>query len=326
VRPRLASLCGLTWVLAVGASPAHSQPETAASTAPRWDSLSAIVQAARTGGLIVRAPILGDTPAEALGPEVRPGDALWIHDVEAAPDPEALLAHARRGGRVLVADERPEAVALFSALGFRLGPPPAPDLPRYGGHPALVPARPTAALGFEGVTRVVTNHAARLEPAASATSLLEFDDGIPLMQRAPYGDGVLIALADASLCVDLMHEVADNARFCAALMTYLADEGQHTVHVFTSGPNRVSAGADEPPSAPPGGGLRDQLEVINTRLADLGVHRPTEALLRAFVALLVAATTVFAVAQFPGLRGRRPSPRPSPRPRLAPQKRSPPAS
>jgi hypothetical protein len=146
------------------------------------------------------------------------------------------------------------------------------------------------------------------------------------MQRATYGDGLLIALADASLCVDLMREVADNARFCAALITYLSDEGRRAVHLYTSGRDRVTASDDDPPSPQAGGGLGDQLEAINTRLADLGVHRPTEALLRAFVALLVAATTVFAVAQFPGLRGRRPPPRLSPRPRLAPQKRSPPAS
>lgn len=326
MRWRRAGQCGLTLALVLGASVARSQPETPASAAPRWDSLSGIVQAARSGGLTVRVPFRDPSETASLGPEVRPGDALWIHDVEAAPTPEALLAHARSGGRVLLADERPEAAALFSALGFRLGPPPGPDLPRYGGHPALVPARPTDALGFEGVSRVVTNHAARLEPAASTTSLLDFADGTALMQRATYGDGLLIALADASLCVDLMREMADNARFCAALITYLSDEGRRAVHLYTSGRDRVTASDDDPPSPQAGGGLGDQLEAINTRLADLGVHRPTEALLRAFVALLVAATTVFAVAQFPGLRGRRPPPRPSPRPRLAPQKRSPPAS
>jgi hypothetical protein len=257
---------------------------------------------------------------------VGPGDALWIHDVEAAPTPEALLDHARKGGRVLLADERPEAAALLSALGFRLGPPPAPDLARYGGHPALVPARPTDALGFEGVSRVVTNHAARLEPSASATSLLVYADGSALMQRTTYGDGLLIALADASLCVDLMQEVADNARFCAALVTSLAVEGRRTVHLYTARRDTAPAGDEDPSPTQPGGGLGDQLEAFNTRLADLGAHRPTEALLRAFVALLVAAATVFAVVQFPGLRGRRSPPRPSPRPRLAPQKRSPPAS
>jgi len=281
----------------------RAQAQAQARESGRWDALGRMVQSAREAGVSVSR---GDgSPRGAVdGP---PRGALWIQDAEAAPTPNAVLEFARAGGQVLIADERPAAAPLLSALGFRLGPPPDETLERVGGHPALVAAQPTPALRAPGVSRVIANLPARLEPTPDVQTLLEFADGTALMQRRALGRGVVWALADGSTCIDLMLESDENARFCAALVALLTQEGQRPLRVY-------GLNAGDTPDTQPEASLGDDLveraglarDTVNEAIADLSRPLPPEAWVRAMVALCVAVAIVLAAARFPGLRvGRR---------------------
>jgi hypothetical protein len=276
-------------------------PSAHAQDAARWDALGRTLSSAREAGIQV-------TRVNARDQEALDGEsALWIHDADTAPPPDALLEHVRAGGRLLVADERPAAASLLNALGFRLGPPPDETLERVGGHPALFAANATKALAYPGVERVVTNLPARLEPTVGTETLLQFADGAALMQRSTVGRGVVMALADGSVCIDLMLESDENARFCAALIGALTQQGQRGLRVFGA----TSADApDAPTEGTHGEALLERAtlarETLNEAISDLSRPAPPEALVRAVVALCVAVAIVLAAARFPGLRwGRR---------------------
>jgi len=279
----------------------------------RWDDLGRVLVSAREAGVRVsRADDQAQDPLDGRS-------AVWIQDADDAPPAEALLEHVRAGGRVLIADERPAAAPLLNAFGFRLGPPPDETLERVGGHPALVAAHATPAMREPGIARVVTNLPARLEPVRDAETLLQFADGTALMQRMPVGRGVVWALADGSVCIDLMLESDENARFCAALVATLTQQGQHTLRVFGVAPGDAP---DAPAEASPSDDLVERAglarDAVNEAVADLSRPAPPEPVVRAVVALCVAVAIVLAAARFPGLRVGRRAHGPRRRPHHAP--------
>lgn len=281
--------------------------EAVQTESPDWTGLTRWLGAGRGARLDVRT---GPLDLATLSP--KSGVALIAPE---APVPaEPLLRFVREGGRLLVADEGEASAELWAGLGLRSAPAPRGGQTTLPGHPDFVVLTPSTVGVFEGVERLVTNH-----PAAFAETPLDaavgYADGTPFAFQLSVGNGEVLVLADSSLFINLMQTVPENARFAANAMAWLAEDGTRPVHLL--------AGADStqgdyagvaPPDEKLGGAA-----TLNRGLARLSTARPDDPAVRFFVALLLAATCIYALAVFPGAGSRRrptgprfPGPRPRP--------------
>lgn len=280
--------------------------EAVQTESPDWTGLTRWLGAGRGARLDIRT---GHLDLETLNPKT--GVAIIAPE---APLPAAdLLRFVREGGRLLVADEGEASAELWAGLGLRAAAAPSRAQPALAGHPGFVILTPDAIGVFDGVERLVTNH-----PAAFAETPLDaavrYADGTPFGFQLAVGNGEVVVVADSSLFINLMQTVPENARFAANAMAWLAEDGTRPVHLLSGAD---STRGDYTGVAPPDEALGGAA-TLNRGLARLSTARPDDPAVRFFVALLLAATCIYALAVFPGAGSRRrpPGPRfPGARPR-----------
>jgi hypothetical protein len=278
---------------------------------PDWNGLTRWYGAARAARLDIR---LGPLDLSSLPPRA----AVALIALETPPPVDDLLRFVREGGRLLIADEGPASAEILGALGLRLVPAPAGPSGPLPGVPGIGVVTPRATGVFEGVGRLFVNHPAGFAPV-DYDAAARFDDGTPFAFHVAAGHGAVLAVADSSLFINLMQSVPDNARFAANVAGWLSEDGARPVTLL--------AGTDEVTGryagvAPPDEALSGPA-AVNRLVSKLTSTRPDDSLIRIFVALLLAAACIYALAVFPGpgAPGRAPGPRIPPPPPTAPRKR-----
>lgn len=293
---RLAVLWLVAVTLALTPPPAHAQPqgEPVAVESPDWTGLTRWLGAGRSARLEIRT---GPLDLSQLNPRM----GVIIVAPETRLDPEPLLRFVREGGRLMVADEGDASAPLWAALGLRAQAPPRGAAEALPGHRDFALVTPSPVGVFVDVPRLVTNH-----PGAFAPGPLEpaarFSDGTPFAYQVALGNGECLVLADSSVLINLMQVVPDNARFAANALAWAAEDGRRPVHLL-AGVDPV-AGAYTG-VAPPDEALPKTAQ-FNRALTHLAAARPDASAVRFFVALLLAAACIYALAVFPGLGGRHP--------------------
>lgn len=286
---------GLLAALAVAPWTALAQPrpEPVVAESPDWTGLTRWIGAGRSARLDVRT---GPLDLATLTPKA----GVAVIAPEKPVPAEALLRFVREGGRLLVADEGEATAELWTALGLRSEAAPRGGQPTLAGHPGFLVLTPDGVGVFEGVDRLVTNH-----PAAFAPTPLEaavrFVDGTPFAFQLTVGNGEIVALADSSLFINLMQTVPENARLAANTLGWLSEEGARPVFLFAGAD---AANGDYTGVAPPDEKLAGPA-AFNRAMTKLSTARPDDPAVRFFVALLLAATCIYALGVFPGLGGRR---------------------
>lgn len=289
---RLTALLVAFWAGSVAAQP---RPEPVEAESPDWTGLSTWVGAGREVKLDLHT---GPLDLKALTPRA----SVALIGLESAPPVEDLLRFVREGGRLLVADEGPAAAPLWEGLGLRQVPAPRArdgedSLP---GHPGFHVLQPPQRGLFAGVPRLVTNHPVAFSPSA-LTPAVTFPDGTPFAYHVALGNGEVLALADASLFINLMQSVPENARLAANVLGWLSGEdGQRPVHLLAG--IDTAAGRYEgvaPPDEQLGGAA-----AFNRAVGKLASAHLDDPALRFFVALLLAAACIYALGVYPGFPGR----------------------
>lgn len=261
-----------------------SQAHAQVAESPEWDGLSRWLAAMRAGEITVHTPERLDLST------VPAGSGLALLD-PVAGELDGLRLFVQEGGRVLLAIEDPAAEPLLAAFGLSLAPAP-PD-PVDTGHPALHRfAVPGGGL-FSGVATLIANHPVALAGPAHLDAAVSWPDGTAFGFHLKLGEGELVALADASLFINLMLDGGGNARFASNVGAWLGRDG---AAVFVLGPEGQVEGrygaSDEGEGA---------LDGLNAALGELGrVLDPDDLVLHLLLAMLLATTLVYGVAVFPG--------------------------
>ncbi|MCK6569795.1 DUF4350 domain-containing protein [Myxococcota bacterium] len=306
-----AAVAGLALFVRIPVATATAEPPGVEVENPDWDGLTRWYGAARSARIDVRpGPLALDT--------LPPKAAVALIAPEVPPPADALLRFVREGGRLLVADEGDGAATLYGALGLRLVPAPAGGVLPLPGVPGVGVLTPRATGVFDGVGRLFVNHPAAFAPV-EYDAAVRFSDGTPFAFHVAVGQGAVLAVADSSVFINLMQTVPDNARFAANVMGWLSEDGARPVmllagHDAVTGEYAGVAPPDEALSGP---------AAVNRLVEKLSSARPDDPLIRIFVALLLAAACIYALAVFPGPAApdRRPGPRLPPPPPTAPRRR-----
>jgi hypothetical protein len=278
---------------------------------PDWNGLSRWFGAARSARIDVRTGPLD------LG-TLSPRSAVALIAPESTLPTDDLLRFVREGGRLLIADEGEGAADLLAALGLRRVPAPTAGAAGLPGVPAVQVLTPRSTGVFEGVSRVFVNHPAAFAPVAYEAAV-RFPDGTPFAFHVAVGNGSVLALADSSLFINLMQTVPDNARLAANVIGWLSEDGERPVTLLAGiDPTTGSYTGIAPPDERLGGPA-----FVNRLVEKMNSARPDDPLVRIFVALLLAAACIYALAVFPGPGSpeRSPGPRMPPPPTPPPRKR-----
>ncbi len=286
--------------LLAGPMSADAQPAASpvAAESPDWTGLSDWIAAARSAGLDVQT---GPLDLSTLSPR----EAVAVIGPEAPPADEALVRFVQEGGRLLVADEGAASDALFTRLGLQPKAAPRGTDPSLPGYPDLVVLTVAPFGVFTGLERLVTNHPGAFAPGP-LDAAVGFASGDGFGYDATLGTGEFVAVADSSLFVNLMQHVPENARFSAQVVSWLAENGKRTVHVVAGAD---ATGGEYAGIAPPDEALHGA-QAFNRAVSKLANSRPNGIAIRFFVALVLAAACIYAVAVHPGLPGRRRRPGP----------------
>ena len=272
---------------------AQPRAEPVLSESPDWTGISRWIGAGRSARLDV---ISGPLDLARLTPKA----SVAVIAPDAPVPAEALLRFVREGGRLLVADENDAADLVWAALGLRMVAAPRGIQPTLAGHPGFMVLTPSAVGIFEGVDRLVTNHPAAFAPTPMEAAV-RFADGTPFAFQLRVGNGEIVAIADSSLFINLMQTVPENARLAANALGWLSEEGARPVYVLAGHDQSIGDYAGvAPPDTKLGGPA-----AFNRAMTKLASARPDAAAVRFFVALLLAATCIYALGLFPGLGGRR---------------------
>jgi hypothetical protein len=265
-----------------------------------WNGLATLSAVARGMGLDVVA--FDDLRFD----ELRPHDALLLLYPTRSIDPGRVSAFARRGGRVVVADDFGAGGNLLSHFGVLRRAGSAGLGARLHGDLAFAPiAEPRGGPLAADVRGLVTNHPAVFTHTAELEPSFAFPSGEVLVAAGEVGAGRIVALADPSVLINRMLELEDNLQFAINLLRYLDPDGRAGRLVVVSGDARPSG---VPPRPDPEPGLEGQiaraLEHIDDAADELRDYIVTEAGLRA-AALLFATLVAIACFSLPVASRRR---------------------
>jgi len=233
-----------------------------------WNGLSRMAEVARGLGCPVEAPGTLDW-SKLDGQDI----LLFVHP-ETAIDDEAALAYLGAGGRVLLADDYGQSLALLRRLGIEREAGPLPrGTQLYRQNPSLpVASRQRETAVARGASELVGNHSTFFRSALPAT--YEFTSGTGLVIEGRLQRGRFVAMADSSLFINNMLELPGNRDFLVRLLVETCRVHRDRVLLFSG---RFSQRGMPPAvldGAPLDGGGAENVETWNRAAggANLRVH------------------------------------------------------
>ncbi len=296
------ALFALALLLLAAPSPVYAQAPTAGAVEDYrlentdWNGLSSLAMLiTHRGGHIEQR--------ESIDLATLPDDtAVWIVAPRSVAGWEELRDWVWDGGQLVVADDFGSAAALAELFSLQrqsapaattslLGNPRLPVLPPVGRHELT-----------EGVGALVANHPSAFRGEGSP--VVAFADGSGLVYDMLLGRGRAVFVSDASLLINLMLPLRDNARFVANVLA--AQERPNVVLVSGDAAlTRVApnVGSQFDPSA-----LRDTVEGA---LQQISASRPRPEVLHLAAILLAVGASALAFTVLPerAPRSWRPLPR-----------------
>ena len=262
---------GRTWAspvvfgvaLAVGLSSANAQPfEPSGSVTSDydvrnvdWNGLSELIETLTVEGFnvgVVETVDLSDHPVD------RP--LAIIYPTTEFPSAE-LLEFVTDGGQLFIADDFGQSGSLLMELGIYRGVGELPHTSYYQDNPQLPSFRPTGSHPMlDSVARVVANHPAWLGTNEQAVIAYEQPNSGFLVE-VPWGDGRIVVLADPSLLINFMLDVADNQTLAVNIFRSLCP--QNTPCSVTVTTRAVEIGGDYPLPQP------EEEQTFGQRIEDL---------------------------------------------------------
>lgn len=241
--------------LAYAASPAAAQDRDFATAGGGWNSVSELMQIARSHAADVEVVDRLDMGA------LQPTDSLLILDPREPLPAREITAFLRSGGRVLLADDFGAGDSLLSTFQIGRAAPTSDRALQLRGNPALLVARPRGEHRLaNGVRALVTNHPAMVYHRA-LSPVFELSEGEALVLAGAVGSGRLVVLADPSVLIDNMLELRGNRVFAENVVEYL-DDGRGG-RLFIAGPEAHLVGRwGEPGADRPLHDLRSTLEAV----------------------------------------------------------------
>lgn len=238
-----------------------------------WNGLRELLELAAEAGVQVNAPARIDLGT--LGAR----DGLLLIYPQAPPPRADLAAFMYEGGRLALADDFGEGVALLEGFQIeRTEPPVAGEVRRLRGNRNVLIATPRVRHPLSlDVHALVTNHAQALRHAAlDAIFSLDDDERGAVVLAGAVGKGRLVAIGDSSVLINNMLEFSGNRAFARNLLRYLAQDGQ----LWIAAPATELAGTYGQSRA------SDPLEGLRAALARLSRVRLPESAIRASTAVI----------------------------------------
>jgi hypothetical protein len=284
----------LSLALAVGPRGAHAAPLDYALDSKEWNGLGRLAEEARAAGcaLVARASLDWDA--------LVPTDVLWFVYPRSEIDPVKLRRFLAAGGRAVVADDFGAAAEALASLGVRRAAEArlGVGVARYLDNPNLPVAR--AGLGTplgRSTETLVANHPASFSTVLPPT--FAFAPGAALVVEGRLGAGRFVAIADPSMLINNMLELAQNGAFARALVTDTCRSARDRVLLYTgwfrSRGEPPDALRDDPP-APAVERFNQMVDRLNRGAFDLTVD-PTGAAVLGIVAC--AALLLLVLSTFP---------------------------
>lgn len=268
-----------------------------------WNGLGRLVDLAHEEGLVVHVPRTLDWD------HLDPGAGVLIVYPTTPVSRDGLVAHLRRGGRALLADDFGAGDQALGPLGVMRDEGAVPGGLRYRDRDELPVAMPVDEehLLARGVRRLVANN-----PAAFVSDLPPvFVMGDPprtLVAVGAVGPGRLVVLGDPSVLINNMLELRGNEQFARNLLRYVAGDGSRPL-LLATGRFAQRAGGETVSGA--AAAARQELNAALLRLGD--ALRPSPSgpaplwaiLLAAFGSVVTLAATLLRLGPRPRLyRGR----------------------
>jgi hypothetical protein len=201
-----------------------------------WNGLSRLGDEAAAAGCTM---IAADTLDWAA---LEPGDVVWFVYPRTAVDGGRLRRFLEAGGRAVLADDFGASDAALAALEIRRFRGELDGVERYEDNPGLPIAHQTLSTELSvGIGEIVANHPAFFSAATPAT--FAFSPGAALVVEGRLGKGYFVAIADPSVLINNMLEIAPDLAFARALIKRTCKAGDR-IHLVTQ--SFVAAG--EPPS------------------------------------------------------------------------------
>ncbi len=265
--------------------PAASRAQDFALSGGDWNSVSQLMQIARSSG---REVTVVEEERLDVG-TLQPSDSLLILHPRGALPARELTAFLRAGGRVALADDYGEAATLLAAFQIGRGEPTVERAIQLRGNPALLVARPRAQHRLaEGARALVTNHPTIVYHRA-LSPVFELSEGEAVVLAGAVEAGRLVVVSDPSVLIDNMLQLRGNRAFAQNLVEYL-DEGRGG-RLYVVGPEaRLVGRFGEPGADRPLHDLRTWLE----RVGDVEVPGPALRI-GSFALVAIALTLVLGV-------------------------------
>lgn len=264
-----------------------------------WNGLLEFVELAREQGMDLEVSSSID-----YGDLTRDDVLIFVHPTNAI-DVENAAEYVVDGGRMLVADDFGAAGPMLDRL----------DITRLRVEPGNLPhgnyVRGNAALPIftsrgehpllRGVERVVANHPTVLTNVGGP--VIAYDDGGGIVYDMNLGDGKVIVYGDASMLINHMLAVADNAALAKNTVDYLCQQrdqcsGQIVIGAFEQSGSYIS------PDKAQGREWSDRFDDWNETLERVMENLPAAQLLYYLGILLAAGLSLYLAAVFPVRKSR----------------------
>ncbi len=222
-------------------------------------------------------------------------------------DGDSLGEYVADGGRILLMDDFGQSELLLERLEVTRVIPSPGNLPHdefLNGNPSLPVIRPTGRHPLlVDVEAIVGNHPAVVDNPGGA--VVPYSAGGAMVYDMNLGDGKVVVVADASIAINKMVQVADNRQFLANALTYLCRNQPdcridlYTKSFSTTGRYKRSSMFDG------GEDVSDTIDGINEAIEELMKHLPGEELLYYLSLLLCGGLVIYLLTIYP-LRRTRP--------------------
>jgi hypothetical protein len=264
-----------------------------------WNGLRDFVELAEDNGMSVEVASSID-----YGELTRDDVLIFVHPTNAI-DVDNTAEYVVDGGRMLIADDFGAAGPMLDRLDVTRLRVDAGELPHatyVRGNPALpiFTARGEHPL-LEGIEKVVANHPTVLTNVGGP--VIAYDDGGGIVYDMNLGEGKVIVYGDASMLINHMLAVGDNAILAENTVEYLCRgrsecNAKLIVGAFDQSGRYVAEGAPEERA------FSDRLEDWNEALDEVMQNLPASELLYYLGILLAAGLSLYLAAVFPVRKSR----------------------
>jgi hypothetical protein len=270
-----------------------------------WNGLSTVAAAAAAAG----CPIEARDRVE--WDRLSGTDVLWFVYPRTSVDGDRLALFLDAGGRALIADDFGAADAALARLDIARRPGPVEAGHYFHDQPWLPEAVAWAETPLGRATPVlVTNHPVAFVTSAPPT--WRFGAGAAAVVEGRLGRGSFVALADPSVLINNMQEIAEDRRFAEALVALhcrprrdriLLVTGEFTESGQPMATLRGAPDARRPTPAHPGDQINTAFEDLDDLLATVGDAPPRGALLGGFGVGAALLALVLLLRAMPPRRG-----------------------